>query len=232
MARAVKEEEHTEKRNAILDAARRFLYTKGYEQMTIQDIMDDLQISKGAFYHYFDSKQALLEALVERMMDEGLQTITPITHDPQLPALEKFQRFFDTLTRWKVARKDFFLALLHVWYTDDNAIVRQKMLTNSLKSFTPLLALIIRQGIEEGVMKTSHPDQIGEVVISLAQSLGDAIGTRLLTFDPSRDNFQDIERLVAAYTESLERTLGVSASSLHLIESETLREWFSAPEEA
>ena len=67
MARIVKEEVYAEKRNAILDVAQRLIYTKGYEQMTIQDMLDDLQISKGAFYHYFDSKQAVLEALVERM---------------------------------------------------------------------------------------------------------------------------------------------------------------------
>ena len=70
MARIVKEQAYAEKRNEILDVAQRLVYTKGYEQMTIQDILDDLQISKGAFYHYFDSKQALLEALIERMLQE------------------------------------------------------------------------------------------------------------------------------------------------------------------
>ena len=54
MVRTIKEP--SERRNDILDAARRLIYTKGYEQMTIQDILDELGISKGAFYHYFDSK--------------------------------------------------------------------------------------------------------------------------------------------------------------------------------
>src|SRR5579883_1331842 len=125
MARVVKE--RTERRNEILDVAQRLVTTKGYEQMTIQDILDALQISKGAFYHHFDSKQALLEALVERMGEEALKILQPIVHDPQLPALDKFQRYLDTLNRWKVGRKDFFIALLRVWYADDNAIVRQKL---------------------------------------------------------------------------------------------------------
>ena len=51
MARPVKEHEYRVKRSAILDAARRLVQTKGYEQMAIQDVLDDLQISKGAFYH-------------------------------------------------------------------------------------------------------------------------------------------------------------------------------------
>jgi AcrR family transcriptional regulator len=56
MARTVNEQEYAEKRGQILDAAQRLVYTKGYERMTIGDILADLQISSGAFYHYFDSK--------------------------------------------------------------------------------------------------------------------------------------------------------------------------------
>src|SRR5712691_1713827 len=114
MARIVKE--HAVRRNEILDVAQRLVYTKGYEQMTIQDILDDLQISKGAFYHYFDSKQALLEALIERLLDEGVQLLLPIVDDPHLPALEKLQRLFDRLVRWKTAQKTFLLALMRVLY--------------------------------------------------------------------------------------------------------------------
>jgi AcrR family transcriptional regulator len=60
MARIVKEEEYLARRNEILDASLRLVYSKGYDKMTIQDILDQLHISKGAFYHYFDSKVAVL----------------------------------------------------------------------------------------------------------------------------------------------------------------------------
>jgi AcrR family transcriptional regulator len=127
MARVVNEKEHALKRNQILDATQRLIYTKGYEQMSIQDILDELKISKGAFYHYFDSKPALLEAVLERMQHESKQALLPIVQDPHLDALEKLQRFFDTSVRWKTARKAFLIELLRVWYTDHNAIVRQKL---------------------------------------------------------------------------------------------------------
>jgi TetR/AcrR family transcriptional regulator, transcriptional repressor for nem operon len=204
--------------------------TKGYEQMTIQDILDDLQISKGAFYHYFGSKQALLEALIERMLDEmEEQFLLPIVHDPHLRALEKLQRFFDTLNRRKVAQEGFFLALLRVWYTDDNAIVRQKLLITGAKRIMPLLTAIIRQGIQEGVLTTSYPDQVGEVVLSLAQGLGDTLGQLLLSFEPERDDLQRVERTVAVYTDALERVLGAPTGSLSLADIQTLKEWFSSP---
>ena len=229
MARIVKEEEYAVKRNEILDVAQRLVYTKGYEQMTIQDMLDDLRISKGAFYHYFGSKQALLEALIERMQEEVEQLLIPIVHDPHLPALEKLQRFFPMLARWKTERKTFILALLRVLYTDDNAIFRQKVRATAIKRVTPLLTVIIRQGIQEGVLTTSYPDQVGEVVVSLVLDLGDTFAWLLLSFEPKRDELQRIESTVAAYTDALERVLGASTGSLPLVDAETLKEWFYSP---
>ena len=79
MVRVVKES--SVRRNEILDVAQQLVFTKGYEQMTIQDILDGLHISKGAFYHYFDSKGDLLEALVERMASDGMRLLLPIVED-------------------------------------------------------------------------------------------------------------------------------------------------------
>jgi len=231
MARIVKEEEYAGKRNAILDVAQRLIYTKGYEQMTIQDMLDDLQISKGAFYHYFDSKQAVLEALVERIGEEVLQFLLPIVRDPGLPALDKFRRYLATLNRWKIGQKAFFLALLRVWYADDNAIVRQKLRTAAMREVAPLFAEIIRQGIQEGVMTATYPDQVGEVIASLAQDAGETIGALLLSFDAERDDMQRVERTVAVYTDAIERVLGVPPGALSLVDDQTLKEWFVSPRE-
>jgi AcrR family transcriptional regulator len=70
MVRIVNEAAYAARCNAILDAAQRAVATKGYEQMAIADLLSELQISSGAFYHYFDFKPALLLALVESMGDQ------------------------------------------------------------------------------------------------------------------------------------------------------------------
>ncbi|MGI9058653.1 MAG: TetR/AcrR family transcriptional regulator [Ktedonobacteraceae bacterium] len=228
MARVVKEEEYVVKRNEILAVAQRLVYTKGYEQMTIQDMLDDLQISKGAFYHYFGSKQELLEALIEGMLNEMEKLFIPIVHDAHLSALEKFQSFFDTLARWKTAQKTFLLTLLRVWFADDNAIVRQKVRAMVLKHLTPLLAVIISQGVQEGVMTTSYPDQVGEVIMSLLQDLSDTLGRLLLSFEPSSDAWHHVKSTVGAYIDALERILGASTGSLPFVDDKTLKEWFDA----
>src|SRR5262245_52501172 len=169
MARTVKVQEYTEKRNEILNAAQRLVYTKGYERMTIQDILAELRISSGAFYHYFDSKPAVLAAFIERIRQETEKPLLPIIHDSHLPALEKLRRFFATFDRLRNAQKTLVVELLRVWYTDDNAIVRQKVDEAVHEQRAPLLTEIVRQGLQEGVFTTVHPDQAGEVILSLMQ---------------------------------------------------------------
>src|SRR5579859_3167616 len=101
MVRTVNEAAYEARRNAILEAAERAVETKGYEQMAIADLLGELHISSGAFYHYFDSKPALLLALVERMGGEIEQLVLPIVHEPAPDALDKLLRFFTTLDQWK-----------------------------------------------------------------------------------------------------------------------------------
>jgi len=232
MARIVNETEYAVRRNAILDAARRLIATKGYEQMAIQDILDDLRISKGAFYHYFDSKSALLEAVIERLGEEAEPLIQTIVDDPQLSALAKLQRIFITVGRWKTAQKPFMLELLRVWYTDENAIVRQKVHAIGIQRVAPLYATIIRQGIAEGIFTTSYPDQMGRIVMCLLQDLADALAGLLLAVEPHPDDLRRSQRIVAAYTDALERVLGCPQGSLALMDDGMLREWVCSARDA
>jgi len=225
MARIVKEQEYAARRDAILDVAQRLVYTKGYEQMAIQDILNELQISKGAFFHYFNSKQLLLEAIIERMRDGVEQLITPIVHDPHLPALEKLQLFFAAILRWKTERKDFLLALLRVWYADDNAIIRQKLYTAGRKRIAPLLTEIIEQGVKEGVLTTAYPDMVSEVVLSIGRDMGEKLGLLVITFRSEDEDLEYIERTIATYTDALERVLGAPEDSLQVVDIEILKEW-------
>jgi len=221
MARNVNPAEHNAKLNEILDTAQGLVYSKGYRQMTIQDVLDGLHISKGAFYHYFGSKQALLAALIERMVHQIEAMAAPILEEP-LDALTKLHKLFASISNWKVARQEFFLGLLQVWYTDDNAIVREKMNAVTAERIVPLITTVVRQGIEEGVMHTSHVDQIGSIIMALLQNLGDALGRSLLADAEPGGDPPPVARIVAVHNDALERVLGAAPGSIHLVETSTV----------
>ena len=225
MPRVVKEEDYAARRNEILDVARKLVYTKGYEQMSIQDILGQLKISKGAFYHYFDSKQALLDGLIERMLDDGERVLRPIVEAQGLSAIEKLRQYFDTAGKWKVSQKAFMLDLFRVWHADSNAIMRQKQEAASIKRIAPMLSEIIGQGIAEGVFTTKYPEQFANIFIGLSHGFEDKLVELLLTEHPPPDALQRLEALIGAYSDSVERILGAPHGSLPLGDIDTLKEW-------
>ncbi len=101
MARTINQTVHTIRREAFVDPAQRLIQAKGFEQMSVQDVLDELDASRGAFHHYFDSKVALLEAVVERMVVGGMAALEPILADPHLSAVEKLRRLFAGVNQFK-----------------------------------------------------------------------------------------------------------------------------------
>ncbi|HLI06904.1 MAG TPA: TetR/AcrR family transcriptional regulator [Ktedonobacteraceae bacterium] len=214
MARSVKPEEYAEKRNAILDVAAHYITTKGYEQMTTQDILEALQISRGAFYHYFESKQALLMALVERIGEQAEQLVLPIVSDRQMPARDKLLRFFAVLDQYKQENKDLVFAFMRVWYADDNALFRQKLYLARVKRLAPRLSQIIEEGVAEGVFNTAYPAQAARIILSLLEDLGYAIVEILFAEDGKQTDFLRLVQLNEAAADALERVLGISPGGL------------------
>lgn len=231
MARTIKQEDHAAKRSEILDAAQRLIYSVGYEQMSIQDILDAVGISKGAFYHYFDSKQALLEGIIDRTVEQIEQILLPVVHNPKMPALKKFQICMDTGAQWKTARMDFMFAILYAWYNDENALARQKITASMVVHVRPWLAEIFRQGTTQGVMAAPAPEQAAQVVLTLMVGLGDAIAHLLMQVTPASTPLErkrilhEMAGVSAAYTGAIERFLSVKAGTLKLFPTSLMKQW-------
>lgn len=226
MARTLNPVAHALRRDAFVEVAQRLIASKGYEQLSIADVLDELGASKGAFYHYFSSKQALLEAVVERIIKHAAATLEPVANDPGLPAIEKLHALFASLAQWKGERIDLMLELLKVWFSDDNIVVREQLRRGVTTRVTPLLATIVWQGKAEGVFTVSQPDGTAAVLGSLLQGANETASRFFLARQANAVTFEDVERWFAAYTEAFERILGVPVGSLRLTDEATLRRWF------
>jgi AcrR family transcriptional regulator len=226
MARTVNATLHTVRRDAFLDVAQRFVQTKGFDSMSIQDVLDELDASKGAFYHYFDSKQTLLEAVVERFADAAMLTLDPILKDPELPALRKLERTFSGIASYKAQQKQFVLAIIEVWNSDGNAIVREKLRRLTVSRLVPILSLVIEQGIEEGTFAAHSPDETAMVLTSLMLGFQQQANDLFIARHAGTIGFDVVQRSIAANTEAFERILGIPKGSLTIIDEPTLRFWF------
>ena len=226
MPRTVNVQVHKVRRDAFLDVAQRLIQTKGYEQMSIQDVLDELETSRGALYHYFDSKQALLDGVVDRFADGAMSAVAPILADPQLPALRKLEKVLGGIASFKAERKPLVLAIMEVWNSDGNALVREKLRRLAARRLEPILAAVIRQGIDEGIVTSNSPDEMARVLMYLIQGYQELAGEHFLARQAGTISFEVVLRTYAAFTEAFERILGIPPGSVTLTDEPTLRYWF------
>ena len=226
MARTLNPEAHAVRRDCFVDAAQRLIQVRGYEQLSIQDVLDEAHASKGAFYHYFTSKEALLDAVLDRIVETALASVAPVVSDPDLSAIQKLTGLFSSLAQWKNARKELMLALLEVWLSSDNTVVREKHRGLIASRLLPSLTAIVTQGKAEGAFTVSSPKDAAGILVALIQGANEVASRALLARQAETASFADVERMVAAYQEAFERTLGAPAGSLTFIDDATLRLWY------
>jgi AcrR family transcriptional regulator len=226
MARTLNREIRAVRRDAFLDVAQRLIQTKGYEAFTIQEVIDEVGASKGAFYHYFGSKSDLLEAIVERMADAVEASWDEVLSRPGLSAPERFEGLFATTAQYKNARKDLALALLEAWLSDRNTVLREKLRELVARRMTPALERILRQGLAEGEFTATNPEATARVIVSLIQGSQEQASQLFVARQAGEVEYEDVVRMFAAFSEALDRILGLEPGRLSLTDPPTLRMWF------
>lgn len=215
MARRVKPEEYAARRREILDAALELIHAKGYDQMTIDDVLARLGMSKGALYHYFGSKQALLEGIVDAMTETATLPLRAVVADDSLDAVAKLHAYFGASASWK-ANNPVAVATLMVLWRDENALFRQKLARESMRTSVPMLEAVIRQGCDEGAFDTGFPSEAAMFIAGLDGVLADAFAVAIEQ-DGSRGvdvSGPRAQGVVDAYLQAIERILGLPDGSL------------------
>jgi AcrR family transcriptional regulator len=223
MARIVKDPDV--RQNEILDTAQMLFYTKGYEKTAVRDIIDEVGIAKGTFYHYFNSKAELLDALIVRLLDQSMLLLEPILADEHLTALEKLHSFFGQVSNLKMENETLIRTLLPIWYQDDNTLMREKTNLASQEMMIPMLCQIVQQGIQEGVFQVTYPTEIGGIVFQTLMAMGDTL-VRLLLKTENRSAWETIQQKIDAYNDALANLLGAESDSIHLFNFEPFQHWF------
>ena len=215
-----------ERRSELIDCAQRLFYSKGYESTSVRDIVDEVGVAKGTFYYYFDSKQAILEAMVDELVGQSVALMHEIVADETLPVLEKWVKAFEVVAAWKTARKAELLAILHVMQKDENVLMQYKVRTQTVDMAAPEFARIIAQGVEEGVFETEFVEDSAEIALSIMQTLYDTFAGILLNPDNYEDAAALARRKITSVETAIERVLGAPRGSLPLIDTQTFGAWF------
>ncbi|MDY4430100.1 helix-turn-helix domain-containing protein, partial [Evtepia sp.] len=129
-------------RGRIVSAAWQLFYEQGYENTTVEEIIETSQTSKGSFYHYFDGKDALLSTLSD-LFDEKYEALQE-TMDPAMPAMDKL--LFLNSELFRMIENSVSMDLLARLLSTQLVTNGEKHLLNHKRTYYRLLRKIIAQG--------------------------------------------------------------------------------------
>ncbi|WP_297999375.1 TetR/AcrR family transcriptional regulator [uncultured Oscillibacter sp.] len=149
----------------ILDTAERLFIETGYDRTSLQEIIDETGLSKGAIYHHFASKEDIFYAVCDRIGQRNAEVLSQVRDAPGLNGLEKLRAMFKTSLQPERQAKMFCM----MPYLMDNA----KFLATEMRSiFTEVVPCfvdpIIRQGMADGSIRTEHPKELAEAMMMLS----------------------------------------------------------------
>ena len=230
MARTVDPTAYAARRDAFVAAALRLIQARGYDNLSIADVIREVGASRGAFFHYFDSKAELLAAVVDGMVEVAVRAAEPVAAEPDLDALAKLERVFSGIAQWKREQPEFQPAavaeLMRTWYSDENATVVARLRAATRTRLTPLLAAILRQGAVEGAFSIASPEGTASVITSVMLGLQDEIIPLFLGRLDGTVSFETVQSTIGTYIEAFERILGTSRLAWPIADEATLRYWF------
>ncbi|MEC0256851.1 TetR/AcrR family transcriptional regulator [Paenibacillus lautus] len=151
--------------NQILTVAFNLFMQKGYEQTSIQDIINELGgLTKGAIYHHFKSKEEIWQAVIDHVFKGVDEVLSGIRDDNGLNGLEKLRKIsqvsLDNAARNELAS------------VGPNLLRNPKLLAaqieNIIEKAVPVyIQPIIEQGMRDGSIRTDYPRELSEALVIL-----------------------------------------------------------------
>ncbi|MBR6766480.1 MAG: TetR/AcrR family transcriptional regulator [Clostridia bacterium] len=206
------------RKTQILDAAEKLFFEKGYEQTSIQDILDALSLSKGGFYHYFDSKLTMLREICERRAMTRYERLTGELYLSRRSPIDKLNLLLDQVNLFETENAQFAALILKICYREHDAAIREHTRRIAIEKLTPYINDVVGEGIEDGLLHTRFPMEIGKLVLMLAWDADDA-ACGMLAEDPDNpDCIIPIMEMLNAYRESVETLLGAPFGTLNIFD--------------
>jgi AcrR family transcriptional regulator len=205
------------RKEEILEIAQRLFMEKGYEATSIEAIIESAKISKGAFYYYFESKEDLVDNLINPMSDQIAGELARIVADQNLGVFEKLRKANEISRTIKVHNKDLLKIYMVLVNRTGNEKLRGRMVSRIHETTLPVYQRIIEQGIAEKIFNTPSAEFAAHMVIFMAVGLYDMVWKLFVELDDHPENAAKLDKIVDLYEDACERLLGAPKGSLDIV---------------
>lgn len=213
------------RRSEILDWAQRVFLSRGYENASLNEVIAEAGLSKGAFYHYYSSKEQLLEALSGRFAHGAYEAVRGVLQDASLDPLTRLTAFVGRSWNHKIEAAPVHWRLFEAFYRPENLVLYQRVTLASAALFRPALTQLISDGVTRGVFDTFDAESVADLLLNLPGNTYPILAEIIAS--PGKGRTEELidmlDRRLRLYGIAIDRVLGLPDGSVPLANIQYLR---------
>ena len=185
------------RKKELLKIAYDMFLTQGYENTSVDEIIEKAQIAKGTYYYHFQSKEQMLEEVIDMMIDNETKIAKQIiTMDIPVP-----QKIVMMLTSMKPTEAE--QPIKNALFQPENVLMHHKVRKKLIDTVTPLLSEVVKEGLDEGIFECDNIPERVKMLLIISDS----------TFNEGTFSEQDI----SVFIDMTEKLLGAENGTMSFI---------------
>ena len=182
----------------LLQIAYRLFLTRGYENTSVDEIIEEAGIAKGTYYYYFESKEQMLEEVIGMMIDKEIEAARQILRSE----LDLPQKFIGIIASIRPAQEE--TPISNTLNQPENILMHRKIQRRIIDAVIPLLTEAVEDGVKNGVFCCDNIPERVKILLIVSSEL----------FDEGRYTDRDI----AVFIDMAEKLLGAEAGTMSFIQ--------------
>ena len=185
------------RKKELLKIAYDMFLTQGYENTSVDEIIEKAQIAKGTYYYYFKSKEQMLEEVIDMMIDSETEMAKQIIAT-DIPVPQKIVGIIASIKPTEAEQP-----IKNALFQPENLLMHHKVRQKLINVLTPLLSEVIKEGVKEGIFECDNISERVKMLLIISDS----------TFNEGTFSEQDI----SVFIDVTEKLLGAEKGTMSFI---------------
>ena len=152
------------RKQELLKIAYDMFLTRGYENTSVNQIIEKAQIAKGTYYYHFQSKEQMLEEVIDMMIDSEAEMAKQIIQ-ADIPVPQKIVGIIGSMKPAEAEQP-----IQNALYQPENVLMHHKTRQKLIDVITPLLSEVVEEGVNEGIFECDNIPERVKMLLNISDS--------------------------------------------------------------